>query len=455
MLIPLTHDEMTVQRLPWVTILLITANFLVFFLTWPIAAHEQRALIDALGEVEQLEFANPGIASRDFPDRGARSLYQDAMQRVEELRQSRLFARFGFVPSAPSWSGLIGSMFLHAGWMHLLGNMYLLWLCGCTVEDNWGRPLFAALYFAGGLVASNVQAAAFPDSAVPMVGASGAISGLMGIFLIRYFRARIRFFYVLVVIFGTFHAPAWLMLPLWIGNQLLSAVVLSASSGVAFWAHVGGFFFGVAAALAVKWSYVEEAFLAPAIHRHTNLLATDHDHSEALRAMEDGRHRQAIEMLQEVLKSRRDDVDAMRLLAQAYHLADLPAEAMTRYKDEMLIRLRRREMADAVTTYFDLIDNFPDVTFDDRTLSAVAGALMRTDYTELAGDLYGQLWESSRDMTTRLRAAIALVDRYRSEERFGAAADMLQQARLLASGSVEWQQILDDKLAALSTVSGG
>jgi membrane associated rhomboid family serine protease len=141
------------------------------------------------------------------------------------------------------------SMFLHGSWMHLLGNMWFLWLFGNNVEDSMGRGRFAVFYVACGVAAALLQVVFNADSPIPMVGASGAISGVMGAYLVLYPRVRV---YCLVPI-GIFPIsialPAWTMLLYWAGLQLVSGLFGMMGGqdegGVAFWAHIGGFVAGV------------------------------------------------------------------------------------------------------------------------------------------------------------------------------------------------------------------
>ena len=145
---------------------------------------------------------------------------------------------------------LFTSMFLHGSWMHLLGNMWFLWLFGDNVEDSMTRPRFAAFYLVCGVAAALAQVATGPDSGIPMVGASGAISGVMGGYLVLYPRVRVFAILPLGFFLTSVALPAWVMLVYWIGLQVLSGVTSSeAGGGVAFWAHVGGF---VAGAVLVK-----------------------------------------------------------------------------------------------------------------------------------------------------------------------------------------------------------
>jgi membrane associated rhomboid family serine protease len=144
-------------------------------------------------------------------------------------------------------SHLLTSMFLHGSWMHLLGNMWFLWIFGDNVEDSMSRPRFAAFYLLCGLAAAFAQVVTSPASGIPMVGASGAISGVMGAYLVLYPRVRVFALLPLGFFLTSVALPAWMMLLYWAGLQLLSGVasIGQAGGGVAFWAHVGGFAAGV------------------------------------------------------------------------------------------------------------------------------------------------------------------------------------------------------------------
>src|SRR5574341_1319086 len=146
-------------------------------------------------------------------------------------------------------SHLITSMFLHGSWMHLLGNMWFLWLFGNNVEDSMGRFRFIAFYFLTGLAADVGQIVTNPASPIPMVGASGAISGVMGAYLRLYPNVRVYTLVPLGFFITSMALPAWVMLGYWFVIQFVSGLVSfggGMGAGVAFWAHVGGFVVGVA-----------------------------------------------------------------------------------------------------------------------------------------------------------------------------------------------------------------
>jgi membrane associated rhomboid family serine protease len=147
------------------------------------------------------------------------------------------------IEAGTPWRTLFTSMFLHGGWMHVLGNMWFLWVFGNNVEDAMGHGRFLAFYLLCGLAAAAAQIIVNPSSAVPMVGASGAISGVMGAYVILYPRVRVHILVFLVFIFRT-SVPAWAMLGYWFLLQLLGAGMEDSVGGVAVWAHIGGFLAG-------------------------------------------------------------------------------------------------------------------------------------------------------------------------------------------------------------------
>ncbi len=145
-----------------------------------------------------------------------------------------------------SWYTTITSMFMHGGWLHIIGNMWFLYIFGDNVEDSMGHVRFAIFYVFCGLAAAAAQIVSNPESAIPMVGASGAIGGVMGAYIILYPRVHVHMFIFLGFLVTTIAVPAVFMLGYWLAIQLLSGLVSAGAQGggVAFWAHVGGFVAG-------------------------------------------------------------------------------------------------------------------------------------------------------------------------------------------------------------------
>lgn len=147
---------------------------------------------------------------------------------------------------APAWATVFTSMFLHGGWMHLGGNLLYLWIFGDNVEDALGRGRFVAFYLICGVGAALVQTVSETTSMIPMIGASGAISGVLGAYLRLFPHARVRVLVPLFIVFYTIRVPAWVVLGLWFLFQLASsAMIQPGQGGVAFFAHIGGFLSGL------------------------------------------------------------------------------------------------------------------------------------------------------------------------------------------------------------------
>lgn len=220
-MIPYRDDNPSILT-PVVTILLIGANLAIWVLVQGMGASS--ALAQSVCEL--------GLVPADLLGRLAAGVsfpIGEGMACVVE-------------PGTP-WRTLLSSMFLHGGWLHLLGNLWFLWVFGNNVEDSMGHRRFLAFYLICGIAAALAQVGADPDSTIPMVGASGAISGVMGAYAVLYPRVRIHTLVVLVVFFFRVSVPAWAMLGYWFLLQLASANV-DQMGGVAFWAHAGGFLAG-------------------------------------------------------------------------------------------------------------------------------------------------------------------------------------------------------------------
>ena len=156
--------------------------------------------------------------------------------------------------------GLVTHMFLHAGPFHIAGNMLFLWIFGDNLEDQMGHFGFLLFYLACGLAAAAAQIAANPYEGIPMVGASGAIAGVMGGYLLLFPKARVDVLAIIVIIIKIFTIPAWVMLGVWFLLQLFGGFALFGDSGVAYWAHAGGFIAGVVFALPLFFKRVGTVF---------------------------------------------------------------------------------------------------------------------------------------------------------------------------------------------------
>ena len=222
------HDENVTLRTPIITYLVIALNLLVWFVVQGAGSPLELARsVCNLGLI-------PGELTLSVPP-GTRFPMGDGLVCLTDPGRQV--------------SHVLTSMFLHGSWMHLLGNMWFLWLFGNNVEDSMGRGRFVVFYLLCGIAAALMQVVTSPHSVIPMVGASGAISGVMGAYLVLYPRVRVHCLVFLGFFITTVALPAWTMLLYWLGLQFVSGLfglLSSEGGGVAFWAHVGGFVAGMA-----------------------------------------------------------------------------------------------------------------------------------------------------------------------------------------------------------------
>lgn len=200
------RDHNPAERTPWVTRALIAVNIAVFVLMLPLS--------------------------------------------TDPAALNQVYVNYALLPvrltAGENYPALLTSAFLHGGFMHLAGNMLFLWIFGDNIEDELGHLGFLLFYLASAIGAGLSQMAIDPGSYIPMVGASGAIAGVMGGYLLLFPRARVDILILLIIIIRVFPLPAWIMLGLWFGIQLIGGLGTDpANGGVAYWAHAGGFVVGI------------------------------------------------------------------------------------------------------------------------------------------------------------------------------------------------------------------
>jgi membrane associated rhomboid family serine protease len=356
-LIPLRHENMQGRRWPIVTFTLIALNVIVFLAThWTIEAQQaftpqrneirSHLLLLASGhpELKMGEYARDLVqhVAAEYPDlwKGLGSADRDSedewdahirkvedpaelqaemdrlSEQLQDLESNDVLAHYGFVPAHHSAISYLTANFLHAGWLHLIGNMWFLWLAGFILEDNWGRGLYTLFYLLAGAVALQFHGWMYPHSLGPCLGASGAVAALMGAFLIRFPTLRIEMFFWIFYIRGRFKAPAFWLLPIWGLMELFYGTLFGRSSGVAHWAHVGGFAFGMIGAFVLSRSGLEHK-VSSAIEEKIGWSA-DPAIVQASEAIDQGRPDEAIKKLEEHVAAKTDSSDALVLLQQLY-----------------------------------------------------------------------------------------------------------------------------------------
>lgn len=170
---------------------------------------------------------------------------------LDDYSRNQFIAVYGLTPDNFHILNIFTSMFLHGGWLHVLGNMWFLWIFGDNIEDILGHGKYLAFYLLCGVAAALTQTFMSLDSRVPMVGASGAIAGVMGAYMVKFPRSRIETLVFIFVFFTRIDVPAWLMLIYWFAVQFFSGVgsigySQASQGGTAFFAHIGGFLTGIA-----------------------------------------------------------------------------------------------------------------------------------------------------------------------------------------------------------------
>lgn len=395
MLIPTGHENLEGRRWPWITIAIILVNFLVFGLTLNnlegpareadrikdktlmIAAYHpqaklsenQRKLVEGFQKSRAQSWESitapdrrpyPGMENwdlemREWDTRQANEELVSLDEQLAEIQSSSVIEKYAFHPTQKRFITYITSSFLHAGWFHIIFNMWFLWLAGSVIEDAWGRVIYPVFYTLACFASLLAHSAAHPDSVVGVIGASGAVAALMGAFLVRYFKTQINF--MLIFFWGfipriyRFKSPAWAMLPLWLFIQLFWGMMLGEEGGVAYWSHVGGFVFGAAVALGLRFSGMEK--------KVDSAIAAEVGWSSDARVVEAGEiltrdPNGAIERLQAALAEQPENADALALLSKAYWQLNRQEENRDALSRLVKLHIKKREMDHAV----EVLDDF-------------------------------------------------------------------------------------------------
>jgi membrane associated rhomboid family serine protease len=357
MLIPLRHENMEGRRWPVISIALIVINFVAFLGThWQIEAQNPKqsetrvhilllaAMHPELGMhpdvqefVTNFRDKNPAVwekvasqtrqpedpweaKMRMLEDEAELQREMDTLeQQYADIEHDSILAHYAFIPAHPQPIAYITANFLHGGWMHIIGNMWFLWLAGAILEDTWGRIIYPLFYFISGVMALQFHAWANPGSLAATLGASGAVAALMGAFLVRYPKTKIEMIWLFGFGFRSyrFQARAYWLLPLWLFMELFSGAIFGGSSGgVAHWAHVGGFVFGAVAAVGLSYSGLEH-IANQAIEAKVTWTA-EPAIVQATEKIDQGNLDEAIAILQTNIASGPASIDACTLLSQLY-----------------------------------------------------------------------------------------------------------------------------------------
>ncbi len=403
-ILPLRVEQATVDRMPWVSIGIAASCALAFALTWVLPAHPEGASQEQIMEVVNYWQAHPRAA---MPPRFAETfLRRNVLDKLDEQRQKlaaielrapsrtpgedqreldelveaalasadqSTLRRFALVPARgalqPGW---LTHQFLHSGWLHLLGNLLFFSLVGPLLEDLWGRRFFLAFYLLGGTVAALAHFALHPRSTTLMVGASGAIAACMGAFAYRCASRQVRLWYAVFLLLrfktGTFQIPAWFWGLFWFASEVFT-FWRGASGSVAVMAHIGGFAFGFATAVALAKSGFEARHLAPGIE--AKVVFQQHEgHDRAQLALERGDPVGAAAAFREALAAWPGDVAAAVGLARA----EPSPEAAAHLERLLVARLHKGDAAGAWSLVAELQRAFDPSMLSPRAAYLLAGA---------------------------------------------------------------------------------
>ncbi|UCF70771.1 MAG: rhomboid family intramembrane serine protease [candidate division WOR-3 bacterium] len=428
-IIPIGSEE-GVRRLPYVTIGLIVLNTVIWVITSMVLTGQMAELEQLNGRMLEIESyytyellaTDPNLLNEvDYDKIRERivdgdiipvgtedyQVWKNLYDTYTEKNSQMVFNSFGFTPARFDFIKLFTSVFVHANFLHLLFNMLFLWLVGCNIEDDWSWKVFLGLYLVAGLVAGIFHAIAFPKSEVPLIGASGAIAGIMGAFMIRHFKTKIRFayffFFFIRPYFGTFSIYAGIALPIWFVQQIFGAS-WGMESGTAYWAHIGGFIFGAAMGASFKFFGIEKKYIEPMVEDSFEKLKLSPKMKEANALLDAGNADAAIPVLLQVVGEEKLNHDALLVLARLYYERGKVEDAVAMYDRAMEIALRT-ENNDLITSIREEMDEKKVLTsLSEKNLYKLGGYLERQGRYEEAAKSYGLHIELHRASSVRPKA---------------------------------------------------
>lgn len=350
-------------------------------------------------------------------------------------------------------------LFLHGGIMHLIGNMLFLWVVGCLLEDSWGRLPFLAFYLTGGAFAGLAHCLQDSTSAIPLIGASGAIAAAMGAFTIRHFWTRIKFFYFFLFFFrpfwGTFHLPAFVFLPFWFIEQLVlkSLSDFMGGSDVAYLAHIAGYVMGVVTALVFRATDFEEKHLAPMLHRkHVDEgVRKDPRFDKACGLMDRGNIERARALFSELVRSRPNDYDTIQDIAVMYRSKGMTEDYQGLVGTALKGLLLKSRHEEAATLAMDIVHGPDRVEVNPQYLLRVGKWFTDQGDFGAAHDMFRAVIAGKATPEVSAKASIALAKLLCGKmDNPRGAVDVLRDARTLPLDA-EWAERIAEMEATISS----
>ncbi|HZS46794.1 MAG TPA: rhomboid family intramembrane serine protease [Blastocatellia bacterium] len=489
MFFPVGSDKDEVRRIPWITFSLIALNIFAFSITYLISLKDQQRADAAAEQVQEFlrvhpelmdgdrmdELARVGIVpklegeylkltlsqmGRDHADLSDYNLefaeYERLLTAYIRLREAPVFKTLGYVPASHRRWDVFTSIFVHSSFWALLENMLFFFAVGFALEDLWGRSLFAVFFVACGVAGCFLHGLFYTNSHLPLVGASGAIAGVMGAYLVRLYHTKIKFFYVRYGIlamgsgnyYGYFSLPAYVYLPLWFALELILGLA-TRNSGAAssHWAHIGGFVFGMAFAGIVQAAGLEEKYLKPAIEAKID-FGSDKTITDALDLLEKGDATTAELLLNAYMSKKPNDPSGLMAQVRVYEKTENVVPLREIYCKLIHQQLLLREYDSAVVVYDALLGTFGDsepvIQLEMRDWMAICDHLFKEEMYKEAAIEYRR---AGRANTTNPYAAKALLmsgeiffQKLRSNRE---AAVSLVEAKALNSTQQHWVKRMD------------
>ncbi len=475
-ILPIGRDESTIQRHAWISYGIIAANVLMLLVTtmmFSLGIGETRtAFGNAVSYVADHPYLTIPPALSDLLAERYKAQLKSAAVRppipwVRERQQAELDSlaanavaayrrlptvRYGYIPAEGGVSNLLTSMFVHAGLMHLLGNMLFFFLSGPFVEDVFGRPLFAVLYFTGGLAATLTYWAQHPTSMIPLVGASGAIAAIMGAYLVRFAKSKVEFIFIPIwfrpQLNYRFFVPAFVVLPLWFLQQFLEMKLSEAGSGVAFSAHVGGFVYGAAFALIVLVTDFEKKHVAPKIRKDIS-WQIDPRIAAAMTARDRFDFETAKREIAPVLRDKPGDIDALRTAVDIAGASE-DAAMLDHYGTRLLGRLIDAKEDDAALELIQEIAVQIEPSRVPRFTGRAAAFVERSGNHDWAMLLYEKALKGDPFGMSAVPSLVKLGTLRNARGDVNGARTALQEARAHPKCTPEWAKSIETRLSELS-----
>ena len=492
MLIPIKHENMTARRWPVVTLALIAINTIVFVFTigamnddapelGELKSHililaalhpelklqpESQRLVDGFKQSHAAQWKHVQDPYRDIIDaydarikmmEDTSKLQEEAdslNQQLVQLSATSITEQYAFVPANPKVISYLTANFLHGSILHLVGNMWFLWLAGFVLEDLWGRWLYAVFYLIAGAAALQFYAWTNAGSLTPTLGASGAVAALMGAFLVRLPKMKIEMAWLFWFRIYRFKAAAYWLLPLWLLGEMFYGALFGSMSGVAHWAHVGGFLFGAAAAVGIQHSGLEQK----ANKAIEDKLGWNNDPELELASsnMEHGQLADAVAHLTTYIAKKPNSIDAWNMLRTIYQRQNDTKAYLDATVKACSLHLRGHEIEAAFQCYADFVDNggghLPAATW----LELCKGAEEKQEF-ERALTEYQQIAAAypadRQSLTAQLSAARLCLKRLNRPQD---ALALYQAAAASPIPHLDWEQHIQSGIKdAKAAISGG